>query len=578
MKRTGWENKKQNIQQDVLQEYPRPQMKRMSYLNLNGEWKYAIRSGDLKPKMFEGTILVPYSPETKLSGINRILQPDERLWYERELIIPEGFYMGGKLILHFGAVDQVCEVFINDISVKIHKGGYTAFEMDITSYLKEENYISLCVRDYTDTSYYGRGKQTLQPKGIWYAPQSGVWQTVWLENVPSTYIKRVWITPKFDESCVEILVEASQDLPCRLAYNSGEKEGIAVEGIANHAFKFYLEEMHAWTPEDPFLYDVKLTMGADRVSTYFGMRKFSVEEVNGIKRLCLNNKPYFYKGILDQGYFPEGGYTPKDESVYKNDIDMIKEMGFNMIRKHCKIEPLTWYHYCDTHGIIVWQDFVNGGEKYKKCATTHPLFTNIHVRDSRYGHFSRKDEEGRQQYLEEIKETLHQLYNSVSIAMWIPFNEGWGQFDSTEIMERVLKFDDTRFIDPASGWSDQHRGAFCSRHVYFKKYRFKKDRYKRAVILSEFGGFYCEIPGHLSEEKEFGYKKMESQEEFEKKYIECMEKEIMPAVEKGLSAFVYTQLSDVEGERNGLVTNDRSVEKINRTVLQALHEKIKIYN
>jgi beta-galactosidase/beta-glucuronidase len=551
-------------------------MKRMSYLNLNGEWKYAIRATDKKPKMFDGTILVPYAPESKLSGVNHQLLPEERLWYERELIIPDGFYMGGKLLLHFGAVDQICEIFINDISVKKHEGGYTAFEIDITPYLKEENYITVCVRDYTDTSYYGRGKQTLHPKGIWYGSQSGIWQTVWLENVPSTYIQKIWITPKYDKSCVEILVEASQDLPCRLAYNSGEKEGIAVEGIANHAFEFYLEEVHPWSPEDPFLYDVIITMGADRVATYFGMRKFSIEEVNGVKRLCLNNKPYIHKGILDQGYYPEGGYTPKEESVYAKDIQTVKEMGFNTIRKHCKIEPLLWYHYCDKNGILVWQDFVNGGEKYKKWATVHPLFTNFHAKDSRYAHFARRNEAGRKQYLEEIKETLHQLYNCVSIAMWVPFNEGWGQFDSVDIRNRILDFDDTRHIDPASGWSDQHVGDISSKHVYFKKYRFKKDRQKRAVILSEFGGFSLPIEGHIAAFKEFGYKKLGTQKELEEAYIACMEKEIKPAVKKGLSAFIYTQLTDVEGEVNGLLTNDRSVEKISRAVLQALHNEIQI--
>jgi hypothetical protein len=299
-------------------------------------------------------------------------------------------------------------------------------------------------------------------------------------------------------------------------------------------------------------------------------------KVNGIKRLCLNNKPYFHKGILDQGYFPEGGYTPKEESVYENDIKMVKEMGFNTIRKHCKIEPLIWYHYCDTHGILVWQDFVNGGGIYKKFAMIHPLFTNVHARDSRYAHFSRKNEEGKQQYLEEIKETLYQLYNCVSIAMWVPFNEGWGQFDSKEIMERILAFDDTRHIDPASGWSDQHSGELCSRHVYFKKVRFQKDRYKRVLILSEFGGFAYVVEGHHGIGKFFGYKKVESQKDLEEAYIKCIENEIMPAIEQGLSAFIYTQLSDVEGELNGLVTNDRRVEKISRAVLMALHKKIKI--
>lgn len=551
-------------------------MKRISYLNLNGEWNYAIRTDDRKPRRFDGTIVVPFSPETKRSGVERVLQAEERLWYERELVFPEGFYKGGKLLLHFGAVDQVCEVYINDTLVKEHKGGYTAFAVDITPYLEEENRITVCVRDYTDASYYGRGKQSIEPKGIWYAGQSGIWQTVWIENVPSTYIERIWFTPKYDDSCVEILIEADQDLPCRVAYNGGDKEGFAVEGIANRAFQLYLNDFHSWSPEDPFLYDVTITMGADRVSSYFGMRKFSVEEINGVKRLCLNNKPYIHKGILDQGYYPDGRYTPLKEEVYKQDIDMVKEMGFNTIRKHCKIEPLTWYHYCDKNGILVWQDIVNGGEKYQKLAITHPLFTNMHARDSRYAHFSRRNEAGRQQYLEEAKETLYQLHNCVSIAMWVPFNEGWGQFDSTEMMERILELDTTRHIDPASGWCDQKKGEISSKHVYFRKYRYRKDRHRRATILSEFGGLLCTIEGHHGAYKEFGYRKVETVEELEEMYENMMEEEIKPAIRKGLSAFIYTQLSDVEGECNGLVTFDRKIEKINREKLKLIHESIKI--
>lgn len=571
-----WEEGIMGKNQEILMEYPRPQLKRISYLNLNGEWQYAIRSDDRKPKKYDGTIIVPYSPETKRSGVERVLQPNERLWYERELVIPEGFYMGGKLLLHFGAVDQVCKVYVNDTLAGEHEGGYTSFEIDITPYLEEENKITVCVQDFTDTSYYGRGKQSMQPKGIWYAGQSGIWQTVWLENVPSIYMKRVWLTPKYDESCVEILIEAEQDLPCRVAYNGGDKEGFAVEGIANRAFQLSLDDFHSWSPEDPFLYDVTITMGADRITSYFGMRKFSVEEVRGVKRLCLNNKPYVHKGILDQGYFPDGGYTPLTEEVYQYDIDMVKEMGFNTIRKHCKIEPLTWYHYCDRKGILVWQDMVNGGEKYSKFAIIHPLFTNIHARDSRYIHFARRNEAGRQQYLEEVKETLYQLYNSVCIAMWVPFNEGWGQFDSTEIMERILALDTTRHIDPASGWCDQRKGEISSKHVYFRKYRYRKDRRKRATIVSEFGGLLCVIEGHHGAYKEFGYRKAETIEELEELYINMMEEEIVPATRKGLSAFIYTQLSDVEGECNGLITFDRKIEKMSREKLKTLHDSIGI--
>ncbi len=576
MRKGLWNQEQEKDEKEVLVEYPRPQMRRMSYLNLNGYWRYAIRKDDRVPKIFDGQILVPYSPETKLSEVERVLQPDERLWYERELEIPEGFYMGGKLLLHFGAVDQVCEVFINDVSVTKHEGGYTSFCVDITPFLQEENKITVCVQDFSDTSYYGRGKQTLKPREIWYAATSGIWQTVWLENVPSTYIERIWFTPKYDESMVEVLIDASQDLPCRLSYDHGEQKGIAVEGIANHAFHFYIDNFHAWSPEDPFLYPVTITMGADRVTSYFGMRKFSIEEHQGVKRLCLNNKPYIHKGILDQGYYPDGSYTPKDEEVMYQDIDQMKAMGFNTIRKHVKIEPMTWYHHCDVNGILVWQDMVNGGTMYNDFLVKHPLITGLHAKDSRYKRFFRKSEESRKQYLEETKETLYQLYNAVCIAMWVPFNEGWGQFDSTDVMDRILKLDSTRTIDPASGWSDQKSGELVSEHVYFKKYKFKKDRHHRAVALSEFGGFQLSIEGHHGIEAEYGYKHLDTQEEFEEAYRKMMEEEIAPAVKSGLTAFIYTQFTDVEGERNGLVTFDRKIEKISRESLKKIHDAIEI--
>ena len=557
-------------EEETVGEYPRPQMRRNSYLNLNGYWKYAIRKEAKRPSFYDGKIRVPFSPETKLSEVEKVLQPDETLWYERELHIPEGFYMGGRILLHFGAVDQICEVYINDECVTKHTGGYTSFSVDITDYLLESNKIAVCVRDYTDTSYQARGKQVLKPKGIWYAPTSGIWQTVWLENVPEIYISSLRITPLFDQKEVEITVFSKDSLPCRIVCNE-----MSVEAVVNEPVRISIPNVHNWSPEDPYLYTFSVTLGADRVGSYFGMRKFSVEEdIEGIKRLFLNNQPYYYNGILDQGYFPGGGYTPKTEDTYRRDLEMVKEMGFTMIRKHCKVEPMNWYYMCDKLGILVWQDIVNGGSKYGTLRITHPLFTKIHIKDSNYSYFSREDKKGREQFVVDMENTISQLINCTCISMWVLFNEGWGQFDANQLAEKIKQIDGTRTIDAASGWSDQKNGEIASHHVYFKKYRFSPDKLSRAVVLSEFGGISCALEDHVSLEKEVGYKKARSLEEYYNFYKAIFLEEIKPAIKKGLCASVYTQLSDVEGEINGLVTQDRLVEKIDRLLIKQINEEL----
>jgi len=536
---------------EVLIEYPRPQMQRESYMNLNGIWEYAITDTEDYPSKLDGIIRVPFSPECELSGVMRSLSPDQTLWYRRKFSLPPGFNKG-RVLLHFGAVDQVATVFINGNIVCYHIGGYTPFSADITEYLQKE------IRDFSDASYLSRGKQKRKRGGIWYTAQSGIWQTVWLESVPEQYIRALRITPLYDESAVEITVLSDSDLPC-----CAVAADRSVCFSPNVPSRLALPSFIPWTPENPHLYDLVITMGEDCVKSYFGMRKFSVEpDSSGVKRLFLNNELYFHSGLLDQGYYSDGMYTAPSDEAMIFDIKAAKAMGFNMLRKHIKIEPLRWYYHCDRLGMLVWQDMINGGGRYHFLTVSSPLVTGIHFKDNKYRLFSREDPDGRAQYYTELEEMILHLYNTVSIAMWVPFNEGWGQFDSEEAVRRIRELDQTRTIDHASGWHDQHIGDIKSLHVYFKKYRFKKDKLGRAVVLSEFGGYNCREEGHCFNQKDFGYKRFETREELLSAFKALYEKEILPSKKEGLCAAVYTQLTDVEDELNGLITYDRKVIKL----------------
>lgn len=544
---------------NVLTEYPRPQMRRDSYLNLNGLWEYAITETESIPDKFDGDIIVPFSPECELSGVKRSnpLLPTETLWYKRIIHLQPDFNVG-KVILHFGAVDQSAVVYINGAEVCSHVGGYTPFSADITDYLTESNIIVVKVRDFTDTAWYSRGKQKSERGGIWYTAQSGIWQTVWMESVPKDYIGSLRITPLFDEGAVELIVVSKSSQLCHAKVDETE-----ISFLSNEPARFPMKQFIPWTPECPHLYDLTVTMGEDCVKSYFGMRKFSVDlDESGVKRLFLNNKPYFHNGLLDQGYYSDGMYTAPSDETMIFDIETAKKMGFNMLRKHIKIEPLRWYYHCDRIGMLVWQDMINGGGSYRSLTVTAPLITGINYKDSHYKWFARDDEKGRRQYYIELDEMINHLYNVVSIAMWVPFNEGWGQFDAKEAVKRILKIDSTRTIDHASGWHDQKIGDIRSLHVYFRKYRFKPDKLGRAVVLSEFGGYNCRVNGHCFNENDYGYKRFDTTEELFEAYKKLYENEILPAKKQGLCAAVYTQLTDVEDELNGLITYDRKIIKM----------------
>ena len=564
-----------------LPEYPRPQLRRNSYLNLNGIWEYAITKTAEKPAAMQGEIVVPFSPETPLSGVGHILQPDEYLWYRRSVTLPEGFFRGGRLLLHFGAVDQRCTVWVNGRKAGSHTGGYLPFAVDVTELIEGDAFtLELRVTDPTDTGSLSRGKQRLKNTGIWYTPQSGIWQTVWMECVPENYLRSLRITPKPEENAVHIRLEA--DDPAMAAVTICRDGGIIAEGQTDENGESTLtipaEELRLWSPENPFLYDAAITLtGGDKVESYFGMRAFGIgKDEKGLPRLLLNGKPYFQNGLLDQGYWSDGYYTAPSDEALIHDIAEMKRLGFNMLRKHIKVEPLRWYYHCDRLGMLVWQDMMNGGESYSPLSIY--VFSNLglRVKDDRYRYFSRSDEAGRTHYYEELGQMIDLLYNTVSLALWVPFNEGWGQFDALKAAEFIRKRDDTRPIDHASGWYDQGGGDIKSIHWYFRPYHHKQPpKEQRPICLTEYGGYNCAVPGHCwGEGAEFGYKKIADPAEFNRAFQKLMEEQIIPAKERGLAAAVYTQVSDVEGERNGLLTYDRKVCKANEAIFRAVNAKL----
>lgn len=552
-----------------LPEYPRPQFVRDSYINLNGMWNYIIKDDDAFPFDFPGKIIVPFSPETELSGVYRTLSAGDYLFYEKNFVLPEGFNKG-RVFIHFGAVDQIATVFLNEKKVGEHKGGYTPFTLELTDYILpegEENQLVVSVQDFTDHNSYSRGKQKNKRGGIWYSPQSGIWQSVWLESTPKEYLERVKITPDYDRSQVEFEYFGTDDVEVCI-YDGNQLIADTKDKIVK------IPDFKSWSPESPFLYDVVFKACGEEIKSYFGMRKFSVgKDADGFNRLFLNNKPYFHNGLLDQGYYPDGFLTPPTNQAMENDVLFAKNAGFNMLRKHIKIEPLLWYHYCDVNGILVWQDMVNGGGEYGLEISVIP-FIGITLDDRNYSLFHRTDKEGRDLYYQELEETINHLYNCPCIAMWVPFNEGWGQFDSEKAYNRVKELDKTRVIDSTSGWHDLGHSDVISKHIYFTPIRVKAG--DRPYVLSEFGGLGLKIHNHTFNNKMFGYKVYRSKESLTKAYTKLYNKVIIPQIKDGLSATVYTQVTDVEDELNGLMTYDREIIKIDVDILKEINDKVKI--
>ncbi|MCL1799906.1 MAG: glycoside hydrolase family 2 [Promicromonosporaceae bacterium] len=565
--------------ENVLPEYPRPTLVRDSYLNLNGWWDYTISVDPDWPQTYDGQILVPFSPEAALSGVSRILQPHEFLFYRRDFQIPNGFNRG-RIILHFGAVDQTAEVWVNDNLVGTNVGGYLPFNCDITEFVTEgSNSLRVKVTDVTDTSYFSRGKQKLKRGGMFYTPQSGIWQTVWLESVPDQYLTDVELTPDFDSNTLEVLLSAVGDDPAALvAFDLGENSFSAVLPV-NATVRIALPELESWTPGNPKLHDVTISYGPDTVTSYFAMRKISLgRDSLGIPRFFLNNQPYFHNGLLDQGYWPDGLMTAPSDEALIFDIQEMKRLGFNTLRKHIKIEPARWYYHCDRLGMLVWQDFVNGGGKIHSWFVTYlpSIITYLarHIRDNKYRLFSREDQTGKDMFYWEAKETVDALKPHPSIVLWGPFNEGWGQFDARKITAFLRAWDPTRLIDEASGWYDQWGGDVYSIHNYFRKLKIKP-KPPRAVAVTEYGGYAYRDPDHSAAEKIYGYRKYSSPEALTAAYAKLFRRDIIGNVPNGLSGAIYTQVSDIEDEVNGIYTYDRKVLKLDPDTLITLNAELR---
>lgn len=556
-----------------LPEYPRPQLRRESYLNLNGRWQYAIRpKKEKEPSAFDGEIVVPFSPESFLSGVMKKVMPGDQLWYKRTFTLP-GDFRKERVLLHFGAVDQACRVLVNGREAGRHEGGYLPFTCDVSDVLMDgENTLVVAVTDDTSRSHHAYGKQSFHPGGIWYTPQSGIWQTVWMESVPENYVEKLTITPDFDQKRVRFAIQARDPEGANVVVR---KDGVVIAEDWYDASREYEEfpitdeHFRPWTPEDPFLYDVTVTLkSGDKVESYFGMRKFGVAAVDGKKVLALNDKPIFMSGVLDQGYWSDGLYTAPADEAMVYDIQKMKECGFNMLRKHIKIEPLRWYYHCDRLGMLVWQDMVSGGERLDPLVIQVAPFIGIQLNDSKYSRFGREDETGREQFARDMRDTVDLLYNTVSLAVWVPFNEGWGQFDSLLATQMLWEQDPTRLVDHASGWHDQGGGDFKSRHVYFKPVRLKHDK-SRVLALSEFGGYSLPLAGHTASDKLFGYRMYRTKDELMDAIAVLYEREVIPCMEKQrLSAAVYTQVSDVEDEVNGILTFDRRECKVDEVQMK----------
>ena len=546
-------------------EYPRPLMERNSFACLNGKWDFCVTK-DGKNTDYAEKILVPFPPESALSEIGRVFEDGSFYHYRRTFSIPEGFNVG-RVILHFGAVDRECEVFVNGVSVGTHRGGYFPFSFDITELLKAENTVEVKAYDELGDYLMPYGKQKIKRGGMWYTPVSGIWQTVWLESVRERHI--TVLDCAVDLSGADIRVSTSHGGTAEITVHTDEGD-IAVMTDNDGNARVNIPKPRLWSPEEPYLYRYTVKYGDDEVRSYFGLRTLEIGDVNGKKRMLLNGKPYFYNGLLDQGYWSDGLFLPATEKGYAQDVECAKSLGFNMLRKHIKIEPQRFYYDCDRLGIAVFQDMINNGRYSFFFDTALPTVLTKH----RLNPFAHRNKKQRAEYLRAMQETVELLKNHPSIVLWTVFNEGWGQFDADNVAKKLKTLDNTRHIDTASGWYISKENEFDSRHVYFKK--FKVGKVTKPLYLSEFGGYSYKPEGHVfNTENTYGYRMFDNADKYAEAVEKLFEYEIIPAVREGLCATVYTQLSDVEDETNGVVTYDRKVVKLRADRMRAIAEKIK---
>ena len=537
--------------------YPRPQLRRNNYVNLNGQWDFCVSESQQLPTQYDRQIMVPFCPESQLSGIGQHFAEGSYLFYRRQISRPEG----QRVLLHIGAADQELTCYVNQKEIGSHIGGYEAITFDITDALQETNELVLRCKDDLRSHVYPYGKQVMKRGGMWYTPVSGIWQTVWLETVPQNYVNSIDIQVTLDTATVTITPALEGIILC---------EGKTYPVTAGKAI-ITPEEPKLWTPETPHLYDFTVEAGEDCFESYFALRALEIKEVGGYMRLCLNGKPYFFHGLLDQGYWPDGLFTPAAAQCYAEDIVAMKTLGFNMLRKHIKVEPEEFYYQCDKLGMVVFQDMVNNGDYSFLRDTVFPTFFTQHLSDRNL----HRDAATRKAFLDGMEATVRQLKNHPSICYWTIFNEAWGQFDSTPVYHQLKEMDSSRFIDTTSGWFRGSVSDVESLHIYFDMWHRLKPS-KKPIVLSEFGGFTYAAPGHIwNPDNSYGYGGCKTPEALTQRLKEIYKKRVIPAAKKGLCASVYTQVSDVEDEINGLLTYDRKVCKPHKETMLAIAEALK---